>query len=571
MATSLLISLFLIPCTFLAWNIYTFSINYSRARKIGLPIIIRPFDQLNPLWILVGRFLLPIFERVPFGSGNFTRFCRHGFEIRDTYHWVDEFGDAFVTVSPAKIWLCIADPDTISEIIARSRKEFDRPMETMEMLNVLGKNVSSVQGAEWQRQRKIVNIPFNEQNNRIVFDEALRQGAGMIKYWTSRPGNVMDDVLEDSKTFTLNVLSGAGFGRSAPFAGFDEQQRSTDSGFARKNRENLSTILDYILLILVVGPRLLTAPFMPKAVSRIGQAVSDFKEYVSNIVSEEKSLIRQGKSSASSLVASLIRASEQASDKEGAKAALSESEIFGNIFIFHFAGYDTTALSLSTAFVFLAACPDVQDWISDEIRCVLPNDDQSTWNYAEAFPRFKRCVAVLYETLRLYNPTLGFLRMSMLSTPTTLTINNQPYTLPPKTIFNVNSMALATHPRYWGADSLAWNPKRWTTATNTTSSSSASTTTATINAETLLAPPKATFLPWADGPRVCPGKKFAQVEFVGLMCALFRDHRVEPVLKAGESMSEARERTLAVARDQEMYLLMEMRRPGDAKLKWLRR
>ncbi|KAF2807916.1 uncharacterized protein BDZ99DRAFT_522524 [Mytilinidion resinicola] len=82
MASFLLISLVLLPCTFLVWNIHTFSINYSRAP---------------------GRFLLPIFERVPFDPGNFTRFCRHGFEIGDTYHWVDEFGDAFVTVSPAKI------------------------------------------------------------------------------------------------------------------------------------------------------------------------------------------------------------------------------------------------------------------------------------------------------------------------------------------------------------------------------------------------------------------------------------------------------------------------------------
>ncbi|KAF2807914.1 uncharacterized protein BDZ99DRAFT_68778 [Mytilinidion resinicola] len=55
------------------------------------------------------------------------------------------------------------------------------------------------------------------------------------------------------------------------------------------------------------------------------------------------------------------------------------------------------------------------------------------------------------------------------------------------------------------------------------------------------------------------------------MCALFRDHRVEPVPEVGESMQKARERTLGVARDQEMYLLMQMRRPGDAKLRWVRR
>ncbi|KAF2418232.1 hypothetical protein EJ08DRAFT_552309, partial [Tothia fuscella] len=35
------------------------------------------------------------------------------------------------------------------------------------------------------------------------------------------------------------------------------------------------------------------------------------------------------------------------------------------------------------------------------------------------------------------------------------------------------------------------------------------------------------FAPWASGPRVCPGRKFARVEFVATISTLFRGARIE--------------------------------------------
>jgi hypothetical protein len=61
----------------------------------------------------------------------------------------------------------------VTDIMQR-RKEFDRPLETLEMLNLFGKNVSAVEGQEWQRQRGIASIPFDEQNNSLARAESLR-------------------------------------------------------------------------------------------------------------------------------------------------------------------------------------------------------------------------------------------------------------------------------------------------------------------------------------------------------------------------------------------------------------
>lgn len=64
----------------------------------------------------------------------------------------------------------------------------------------------------------------------------------------------------------------------------------------------------------------------------------------------------------------------------------------------------------------------------------------------------------------------------------------------------IDVTALNTLPEYWGSDSLVWRPDRWIETDS--------------GSEQLYQPPPGVFLAWASGPRVCPGKKFAQVEFV---------------------------------------------------------
>lgn len=56
-------------------------------------------------------------------------------------------------------------------------------------------------------------------------------------------------------------------------------------------------------------------------------------------------------------------------------------------------------------------------------------------------------------------------------------------------------------------------------------------------------------MPWSEGDRACPGKRFAQVELTGAVSALFADYKVEPVPEKGESMETARKRTMDVIKD----------------------
>jgi cytochrome P450 len=247
------------------------------------------------------------------------------------------------------------------------RKEFDRPLETLEMLNLFGKKVSAVEGQEWQRQRGIASIPFDEQNNSLVRAESLRQGTDILAFWESQGSKVIRSTADDAKTFMLHVLSSAGFGKSYPFKGSNDDDVDPQPS---KYRDPLSPILDHILLIMILGPRLLTMCWMPKAWSRIGQAVFDFKAYMTEILVEEKYHIEQGKPTTGNLVASLICASGQVSHGGGTKGhGLSGGGIYGNIFVLHSAGYDTTAITLASSLVFLDANPEVRDCTRRDLPC----------------------------------------------------------------------------------------------------------------------------------------------------------------------------------------------------------
>jgi len=116
-----------------------------------------------------------------------------------------------------------------------------------------------------------------------------------------------------------------------------------------------------------------------------------------------------------------------------------------------------------------------------------------------------------------------------------------------------------THPRHWGSDSLEWLPQRWITSSEN------------IESETLFQPPKGTFFAWSEGLRSCPGKKFAQVEFVAVMVGLFRSNIAQPVPHPGESVVGARRRVLEVVKDSNVELLLRMRRPESVTVRFQER
>lgn len=232
------------------------------------------------------------------------------------------------------------------------------------------------------------------------------------------------------------------------------------------------------------------------------------------------------------------------------------------VFIFNFAGHDTTAHTFVWVMYFLAGNPEVQDWIHEEIQHVLGDRPKDQWDYKNDFPRLKRCIAVLFESMRLYTP-VGMAKWTGDHTAT-LQVGDKTLVIPPRTMVVPSHASTQTDPKYWGSDSLTWRPSRWIKPAVSTSQS--------IDNEELISPLRGTFLSWSDGARDCPGKKFSQVEAVATVAALFKDRRVDPVTNPGETIDDARKRALDfIEEDTGMVLLVQLLHPERCPLVWSKR
>jgi cytochrome P450 len=132
-----------------------------------------------------------------------------------------------------------------------------------------------------------------------------------------------------------------------------------------------------------------------------------------------------------------------------------------------------------------------------------------------------------------------------------LTIEGKEIVVPPHVHVHVNNATLHILPSYWGNDSSVWRPSRWLD-----------------EKEEFLQPPPGMFNPWTMGPRVCPGKKFAQVEFVAVIARMLKNGKVKPKLKASEKMEDAIVRVREVVADSELDVTLHMKHAEKAPLIW---
>lgn len=145
MVSPALVTVLSLPFLFLLSTIWSLVRNYLRARKVGLPIVIVPISPENPVWMLIGRYLIPFLQYVPFGNGHFTRFCHIGWEFDEKARAHLELGDAFMFATPGKNWIYLANAETAHDVIRRERSgEFARSVEILAILNVFGPNISTV-------------------------------------------------------------------------------------------------------------------------------------------------------------------------------------------------------------------------------------------------------------------------------------------------------------------------------------------------------------------------------------------------------------------------------------------
>jgi cytochrome P450 len=379
--------------------------NYYQARKLGLPILITPFALLNPFWALTQNYLAPIFyflsahlpppacylfDFIHYSTMDWNFHCRYASHSLPFKY----YSPAFLIVSPGETQLVISDPDAADDILSRVRKDFLKPKAMYGALEVFGPNVDSVNGEDWARHRRITTPPFNERNSGVVWKESLRQATDMLKSWIGKGEKGVTNTADSTLAVALHVLTGAGFGQTYDFDTSEVDQ--IPPGHSMSYRDALKVVLGnlYGTIITVALGTQLPSFLFPKGVRDLQAAIIEFKKYMVEMVEGERMTIKNRAGEKDNLMSALLRASQGEAGAKG-RNALSDEEILGNLFIYSFAGHDTTANTLVYAIMMLAADRKWQDWIGEEIDSVFQGKlSVEDWEYERDFPKLKRCLAL---------------------------------------------------------------------------------------------------------------------------------------------------------------------------------
>ena len=296
---------------------------------------------------------------------------------------------------------------------------------------------------------------------------------------------------------------------------------------------------------------------MPGNWARIGNAGISFQRHMLKMLDDETTALSKGEPGSGGIMPSFVRAADMhhldsatGSNSRAGKKGLSVDEIFGNLFVINFAGHDTTANTLAFGMLLLAAHPDVQDWLATEIAFATGGNSLDNCDYKEIFPRLKRCRAVLYEVLRLYPPVPALPSIASNGTQA-LDVDGQALIIPEGINLTVNLRAMQMHLQYW-SNARSWQPSRWISNPAPANSPSDD----QIAGEQLLMPNKHIFFPWGEGPQICPGKKFAEVEAVAVFAYLFQAHRILAKRHPGESDEAVRKRVDKCLNDVDLEMLI---------------
>ncbi|EJD40936.1 cytochrome P450 [Auricularia subglabra TFB-10046 SS5] len=521
----------------------TFQRNRQAAIASGLPYICLPVNTFSPSWQVLGPAVVPVCRMLPFGLGAWADDARPAWILKHELH--RKYGPVFMIVSPWSNVVHVVDPDVLLDVVAR-RTEFPKPSEFYKIVEVYGRNVVTTDGSEWVRYRKITGPPFSEKNNHLVWTSALEQVSQLIAGMTSlspspktssnSTGWVLSHLQRDMKTIALHVISAAAFGVHLPFLAADAGSQVPDSvwthqefddfgpkpapGHALTFAQSIHTLLRYLIPVMVIPKALLRAVPIPAWRSAYA-AYSEFRDYILLLAQRSKGITQ-----ASSEHENLLRALVSRNSDEAVGDRLSDDEVLAHMFVFVLAGHETTANALSYAIINLALQQDAQAWFLeqlDEQLAACNAGPVQDWDYSAIFGNLPAVICLMNETLRLYPTVAGVPKWSA-DASVALHWDGRKCVVPPKTPIVFNTIALHRSPALWGEDVSQFRPQRWMEKQ----------------------PRKGQFMAFSEGARACLGKKFAQVEFVAVITALFARYRVEIDCGPRESPAAARKHATAV-------------------------
>eukprot|EP01080_Neovahlkampfia_damariscottae_P009194 gene9194-1280_t len=386
--------------------------------------------------------------------------------------------------------ISVCDYQIIHDICIKKSKSFIKPVEVYDLLDAFGPNVLTTTGEEWKHQRLLFNPVFSQ-------DAYL----GFVCNATAKFTNqLMNEKLTNEENelclkqpFTalaLDVLSSSIFGIEAkalnPMDIKDYKEGEIPKNVSMTIVDSLMNIISGLVVNLLLTKRIArNIPF--GQFKKQSKSVDDFMAYGKFML--EKGLLKQIDDNSQD---ALIQMMLKARDAEDSEFKLSDEELISNMFIFFFAGHETTAGTLHWAMQCLASNPKVQEKLFQEVYGVLKGRDP----VYEDFKKLKYAFCVFKETLRLHAPV----KLTVKKNIEKVTLGDVEF--PKNTQFGLFFPGVHKSEKLW-ENPLEFNPDRFMDS---------------YNPSHLMA--------FSYGKRNCIGSKFAEVEGTIILCCLIQKYSI---------------------------------------------
>ncbi len=307
--------------------------------------------------------------------------------------WCAQYGELYTFRLGPQRFLSVGDAELCRRIFQDRPDDFRR-MHTMESvareLDMHG--VFSAEGADWQRQRKLIMPAFKDENLANAFAVLQRITQRLVEHLRklARTGEPVD-VLHHLMRYTVDVMAAVAFGRDMNTLerGPDELQRDFETIFP-------------MLLRRVNAPFAYWHYLKLPADRRLDRALAHAREILTPLIDGTRAQLAREPQRAQKPATLLEAMVVAASDDESNAPRLSDEEVLANVVTLLLAGEDTTANTLAWLFYYIAGEPEVQRELQREADGVLGS--------ASVLPRHTQASELRYlgaathETLRLKSP-----------------------------------------------------------------------------------------------------------------------------------------------------------------------
>ena len=397
--------------------------------------------------------------------GNMMDINRQGV-IGFAYQAWREYGDVCrFQFGPMRAQLFVR-PEAVHHIMAEKRQNYIKGASHDKMRLWLGKAILTSEGADWQRQRRLMQptyTPRGVMHFANLMTDAIQQ---VEARWLAHAGRAAGEAINvnaEMVRMTTSIISLAMFGEDI-------------SDTARTVDEALQTILSQTVqrMTAIIDPPL----FIPTPANRRFQwAERTLDAFVYDIIQRRRRLGSQAQSSGDDLLWLLI----QARDEETG-AVMDDRQLRDEVMVTFFAGHDTSAQLLTWCWYLLAQNEAVEEKLHAELERVLAGRTPTL----DDVPQLTYTRMVLDEALRLYPPVAMFPRDVLADD----TIDG--YAVPAKSMVFVGPYMTHRHPEFWERP-LEFYPEHFTP-------------------EQVERRPRYAYYPFSAGPRTCIGNHFALLE-----------------------------------------------------------